>query len=396
VLFFPKLTNYAGGFIVSKRAVIKMGYEKFKHHPVGTGSFVFKSYKPGKKLILTAHGQYFRGCPRLKGVEILFLPDIKDREAGLKSGQLDVIMGTGKKGWIEQIEQEPDIKLDFHGVGEMITIYFNTSIKPMDDVRVRKAIAHALSRETFLNTTNKCLVKKAYSPVPVQFLPGGLTKKEVESLDLAYPKNLQKARQLLMDAGYPDGFTLELVSSEKRLYLSCYNSMRDQLAKIGIKCHINIKAHSEMHRLIRLHPQPLVIYVAWRPNADLFLSRFFHSSAIIVTGAKPDTNFSHYKKIDKIIKDARLSINPEKQINLWKHAQIRILTDMAAYPIMFIKQCYAKRADVDYGHELISTMALYPQFTEKTRIIFNDSSYLNNITTVEKSNSTTKSRNKDD
>jgi peptide/nickel transport system substrate-binding protein len=108
--------------------------------------------------------------------------------------------------------------------------------------------------------------------------------------------------------------------------------------------------------------------VAWRPNADAYLSRFFHSDAIILTGARPDTNFSSYDKVDRLIEAARLEIDPERQIQLWVQAQIRILDDMAAFPIMYSKQCYARRTIVDYGHSLVSTMALYPQFTENTRL----------------------------
>jgi peptide/nickel transport system substrate-binding protein len=123
-----------------------------------------------------------------------------------------------------------------------------------------------------------------------------------------------------------------------------------------------------MHKIIRQDPRPIVIYAAWRPNADVYLSHFFHSEAAIVTGARPDTNFSQYRQIDDLIEAARLEIRPEKQINLWIQAQIKILDDMAAYPVMFASQCYARRNRVDYGHPLISTMALYPQFTEQTRL----------------------------
>ena len=89
---------------------------------------------------------------------------------------------------------------------------------------------------------------------------------------------------------------------------------------------------------------------------------------IIVTGARPDTNFSNYDRIDRLIEAARVEIDPNRQIQLWEQAQIRILDDMAAYPIMYTKQCYARRSRVDYGHPLVSTMALYPQFTEKTHL----------------------------
>jgi peptide/nickel transport system substrate-binding protein len=368
ILFLPKLTNYAGGFIVSKKAIETMGYEQFKAHPVGTGPFVFKGYRPGEKLILAANPQYFRARPLLGGVEIHFLPDIQDREAGLKAGELDVIMGFVEKGWPEKMEDEPGVVIDAHGVGEVASIYFNCEMKPLDDIRVRRAIAYALDRQKFLETAGKRFAGEVCSPVPAQFLPGGLTAEETEKLGLAYDTDLEKAKQLLVEAGYPNGFTLDLVTSEKRLYRTYYEVMREQLARIGIACNVQIVSHSDMHKRIRKEPLPIVIYVAWRPNADIFLSRFFHSDSIVVTGANPDTNFSRYGKIDRLIEAARLEIDPEKQINLWKQAQIRILDDMVAYPIMYTIQCYARRAYVDYGHPLVSTMALYPQFSEKTRL----------------------------
>jgi len=371
ILFLPKLTNYGGGFIVSRQAVETMGYEQFEAHPVGSGPFAFKSYGSGKKLILKAHGDYFRGRPLLDGVELHFLPDFADRDALLMAGELDVIYGHGEKKWLDAMKKVQDIKLDFHGVGEIVTIYFNTAVKPLDDVQVRRAIAYALDREAFLNASARRFVGSIYSPVPAEFLPGGLTKEDLRVLDLEYATDLDKARELITEAGYPNGFPLDIVTSEKRIYRSCYMVMKELLARVGIVCNISVKTHSEMHKKIRKDPRPIVIYVAWRPNADVFLTRFFHSDSIVVTGEKPDTNFSHYKKIDRLIEEARLEINPEKQINLWMQAQIRILDDMAAYPIMYTIQGYARKATVDYGHELVSTMALYPQFTEKTRFVEN-------------------------
>ncbi|MBU1697668.1 MAG: hypothetical protein KKD21_11610 [Proteobacteria bacterium] len=368
ILFFPKITNYGGGFIVSQKAIETMGYDAFTRHPIGTGPFAFHLYDKDGPLSLKAHHQYFRGRPMLDGVQIHFIPDVKTRFDVLKKGGLDVITGSGQKGWIESMENDKDVIIDTHGVGEVATLYFNTQMKPLDDIRVRQAIAFALSRQTFLDTINSRISGSVYSHVPDQFLPGGLSREDVRILNLEYFQDLDKARQLLNKAGYPNGFTLDIVSSEKWIYQTYYNALKQQLAKVNITLNIKIETHSNMHKMIRQTPYPIVIYPAWRPNADAYLTRFFHSDSIIVTGKKPDTNFSLYDKIDKLIEAARLEINPEAQINLWIQAQIRILNDMAAYPIMFTKQIYARKNYVDYGHPLVSTMSLYPQFTEKTKL----------------------------
>ncbi len=145
----------------------------------------------------------------------------------------------------------------------------------MDDIRVRSAVAHALNRREFLDLYDGNSAGPVFSPVPAKFLPGGLTEPEVETLGVNFKKNIIKARALLAEAGYPEGFKLELVGSEKRIYRSSYEILKKQLARIGIDCTINILPHSEMHKTIRNNPRPIVIYTAWRPNADAFLSRFF-------------------------------------------------------------------------------------------------------------------------
>ena len=369
ILFFPKITNYNGGFIVSRKAIEKTGYQAFLKHPVGTGPFLFKTHDPGISLSLDAHQAYFRGKPALDGVDLYFVPDTKKRKAGLLSGQYDVIVGSGQKGFADELLQNQGIEINPHGPGEVTTIYLNTGIPPFDDIRVRKAVAHAIDRREFLKVYDTSCSGPVFSPVPADFLPGGLTHNEVQTYGITYEHNPDKARTLLAAAGYPNGFKLELVGSEKRIYRNFYGILKKQLARVGIDCTIDILTHADMHKTIRKNPKPIVIYTAWRPNADVFLTRFFHSDAILVTGAKPDTNFSNYTSIDTLIRSARVELKPEKQISLWQHAQIKILHDAAAYPVMYAIMNTPRRSCVDYGHTLKASMALYPQFTEKTKFI---------------------------
>jgi peptide/nickel transport system substrate-binding protein len=116
-------------------------------------------------------------------------------------------------------------------------------------------------------------------------------------LGLDYKLDIEKSKKLLQDAGHSAGLKLKVVSSMRDHYLINYESLRDQLANLGIEVEIETVEHREMHKRIRADENPIVIYVAWRPNADTFLTRFFHSDSIVVTGASPDTNFSHYRDI---------------------------------------------------------------------------------------------------
>jgi peptide/nickel transport system substrate-binding protein len=368
VLFFPKVADYAGGFIMCQKQYEAVGAENYKTNPSGTGPFMFESYTPQDKVVLAANEAYFRGRPLLDKVEYRYMPELNSRELGLKSGDLDAINGQDEGAWAERMDKEDGIRVDVYGVGEVATIHFDITVPPLDDVRVRKAIAYALDRDQFLALFGPPVAANVYSQVPAMFLAGGLTEKEVVDLGLDYATDMDKAKALLAEAGYADGFSLELVSSERESYLKPYTSMQAQLAPLGIDIKINTVDHSSMHKLIRDDVNPIVIYVAWRPNADVYLTRFYHSDSIVVTGAKPDTNFSHYAGIDDLIEAARVEQDPDKQVDMWKEAQVKLLDEMISYPLLYISQVTARRDYVDFGHELKSALALYAQFDETTRI----------------------------
>jgi peptide/nickel transport system substrate-binding protein len=368
ILFFAKVANYSGGFIVCKKAAEKLGPDAMKTHPVGTGPFMFKSYSPQERVQLVANPTYFRGKPQLDGVDYRFMPDLSSRELGLRNGQLDVINAAPDKAWVDKMKGVPGVKVDVFGVGEVASLYFNTNAPPLDKLEVRKAIAYALDRDEFLALVGAGIAENVYSPVPVKFLAGGLTREEMAAKGLDYKTDRERAKKLLADAGSPNGFSLEVLTTEMTGYRVLYESMQAQLAKVGIKANVKLVDHSSFHSMIRKDANPLVIYIAWRPNADVYLTQFLHSDSIVVTGKKPNTNFSHYSKIDGLIEQARNETDPAKQVALWKEAQIKALEDMVVFPIQYQNQVYARSTAVDYGHALVSVLALYPGIDEKTRL----------------------------
>lgn len=367
-LFLPKVADYAGGFIVPQQAVEAIGDEAFPTNPVGTGPFRFESYTPQDRIRLLAFENYFRGEPQLAGVDLRFVPDPSSRELALQTGELHVIDGPTDSVWIDRIDPMEGITVDVFGVGEVTFVNFNTSQEPFDDIRVRQAIAYAIDRDEHLALFGAPAAENVYSLVPEPLLPGGLTEEEAGDMDLLYEYNPDRARELLEEAGYGDGFELELISSENESYLRNYESMQAELADVGIDLQLQVVDHSTMHEQIRDDVNPIVIYIAWRPNADVYLTRFAHSSTRVVVGESPDTNFSHYTGIDDLIEEARVETDPDAQAELWKEANAQLLEDMAIYPLHYLNQVYARSESVDYGHELVSVMALYPQINETTTL----------------------------
>jgi peptide/nickel transport system substrate-binding protein len=289
------------------------------------------------------------------------------RELGLRGGQLDAINGQQDEAWVDKMQAVPKLKVDIFGVGESTVLYFNQTVRQLGRKEVRQAIAYALNRDEFIALIGQKVGQKIYAPL-APFTIGALTEKEVTAKGLDYKTNLEKAKSLLVEAGVPGGFSLDLVTSELNIYKVHYESMQAQLAKIGIQIRLRVVDHPSYHALIRKDTNPIVIYVAFRPTAEIYLRSFYHSASAVVSGAHPDTNFAHYAAVDDLIDKARVETNAARQVEMWKEAQVKILQDMAAYPVSYANQVYARSTGLDYGHPLMSVLALYPGIDETTRV----------------------------
>jgi len=365
-LFLPKVANYNGGFIVSQKAVEGLGLDGFKTAPVGTGPFVFTSYTPQTSVVLTANDSYFRGAPKLGGVEVRYMPDATSRELALQSGELDVANGLNEAAWVDRINAEGTLKADVFGPGEVAFLNLNVENEFLSKPQVRQAIAYAIDRGEHQALYGSPVSEIVYSVVPAQLMPGGLTQEQAAAAGVEFAYDVEKAKGLMTEAGYPDGFQMTLVTSEMPAYRANYEVLQSELAEIGIELELQVIDHATMHTQIREGVNPMVIYVAYRPNADVYLTQFFYSTSS--DGTMPVTNFSHYSAIDDLIVQARAETDSAGQEELWRQANTQILTDVAAVPLQYQNQVYARTPNVDYGHELVKVLALYPGIDETSTI----------------------------
>ena len=381
-LFLAKFSNYAGGFIVCKKAIETKGEDWFKTNPVGTGPFKFDSYEPRQKVVMAANPKYFRGAPVLKKVTARFMPDVSSREFGLQTGELDIIEGLKEDKWIEKVSTFKDVKAPTFGPCETQMLFFNMSKPPFNDLRVRKAFSYALSRDIIANFMGKSLAVPIYSPALATPAPGALTKDEALKAGVVYDNNVEQAKKLLAEAGFPNGIKTEAIVSEmSSSYQKPMVAIQALVRKAGIDMQVKIVDHASFHSQIRENASPIVYYAAWRPNVDVYLSQFFHSDSVVVKGKKPITNFSNYglvdadgdgktDSVDQLIEQARWELNAQKQEALWKEAQIQILKDAVAVPIIRLKYTFPQKSYVDLGYPLDWSWQTYsPQITEKTKIL---------------------------
>jgi len=380
-LFLAKFANYAGGFIVSKKAITEMGEEWFVTHPVGSGPFMFGSYDPRQETTLLANPKYFLGKPILEKIVIKYMPNVSSREFGLRTGELHVIEGLNEAKWVEQVATFPDTKVTTFGPCETQMLYFNMANDLFKDIRVRKAVSYAINRSEVAAFMGESLAVPIYSGALAPPAAGALTKEEAEAAGVVFEGDVEKAKALLAEAGKPN-LSFEVVISELATsYRKPLEGLQAQLKKAGIDMKLKVVDHSSFHSLVRKDASPLVYYACWRPNPDVFMTLFYHSASEVVKGAKPDTNFSHYgavdadgdgkvDSIDALIEQARYELDSAKQASLWKEAQIAVLKNVAVVPMIRLKYAFPMKSYVDLGHPLEFSWQTYsPQITEKTRIL---------------------------
>ncbi len=363
-LFYPNVTNYSGGLIIPQAIYEALGADGMVTHPAGTGPFMFSNYEPQNNIELVAHEDYFRGTPQLNGVQVLYLPDPTSRELALEAGDLEVIRGTLESSWVDRINETDNLTADVFGVGEVVWFNFNTEHEILQDIKVREAIVKAISRDSHVGVAGEPITQPVYSVIPADFMPGGLTEEEAEEAGVNYQQDVEQAKQLLIEAGYEDGFELDLVTSEQPDYRSNYEVLQEELRQIGITVNLEVVQHATMHELIREDRNPITIYIAYRPTPDMYLTAFFSSDGGVERFSKFD--------LDELRDQAKAETDADAQAEIWKQANIEILQNYAAYGIMYINQVYARKNSVNYGHDLEALISLYPGITENTTLASDD------------------------
>jgi peptide/nickel transport system substrate-binding protein len=359
-VFLPKVANYAGGYIVCKQAYEALGADGFGNEPIGTGPFKFSAYTPQTSTQLVANDDYFRGAPKLGGVEVRYIADNTARELGLQAGELHVANGLPEAQFVERINQEGNQIADVFGAGEAVWLNLDITNEYLKDPRVREAILLAVSQENHVALAGAPVGEPIYSVVPTGIVEGSLSQEEAEAAGVLYQQDLDRAKALLAEAGYADGFTLSLVTSEQSSYLTQYTVLQEELAQIGITIDLEVVQHAVMHEQIRTGSNAITIYVAYRPTADTYLTLFFTTGGGV-------TNFSKFQ-LDDEIAAARALMDADAQIAAWKQINIEILQNFAGYGLMYTNQVYVRQSSVDYGHELVLIPQLYPGYDETTTI----------------------------
>ena len=203
--------------------------------PVGAGPFKFTSWTRGREIVVQKYdGYYKKGKPELDEVHYVFYGDENTRVNALKSGDVDIIEYVPAKD-AAALKKGPDTEL-LSVNGPFMGLQFNTKFEPFSKPEVRQAIAYAVDRSVIINTAFNGLGTPIYGlPIPEGYMGYSASKANYFSHDI------EKAKELMNKAGYPDGFAVRLLaSSQYSFHQNTAVALQSELAKIGIKVTLDL------------------------------------------------------------------------------------------------------------------------------------------------------------
>ena len=338
-------TLYDAGNLLHKLAsggvaiVNKKAFEEDENNIVGTGMFKLKEWVAGEKLVLERNEFFKDSKSNIDTLVVKFVPEANSRMIMLETGEIDLARDLLPLDFKKISEDTKFTTVEVETPSNMF-LGFDLRNELLADKRVRQAIAYAINNEDLVKTVFNGSASVATSPVPK------ITTGHNENSN-NYPQNIEKAKQLLAEAGYPNGFNIELFVSEDNQRIDMAVIIQDNLKKIGINAEIKTFQWAAYVSTIE-NPniiKPLFI-MSWNisnDDPDEVLYPLYHSSQI-----DAHTNVVFYKneKFDNLISEARETTDKEKRIELYKKAQDIIQEELPHYTLVYPKQNFAYKASI--------------------------------------------------
>ena len=338
-------TLYDAGNLLHKLAsggvaiVNKKAFEEDENNIVGTGMFKLKEWVAGEKLVLERNEFFKDSKSNIDTLVVKFVPEANSRMIMLETGEIDLARDLLPLDFKKLSEDTKFTTVEVETPSNMF-LGFDLRNELLADKRVRQAIAYAINNEDLVKTIFNGSASVATSPVPK------ITTGHNENSN-NYPQNIEKAKQLLAEAGYPNGFNIELFVSEDNQRIDMAVIIQDNLKKIGINAEIKTFQWAAYVSTIE-NPniiKPLFI-MSWNisnDDPDEVLYPLYHSSQI-----DAHTNVVFYKneKFDNLISEARETTDKDKRMKLYEEAQDIIQEDLPHYTLVYPKQNFAYKASI--------------------------------------------------
>lgn len=314
----PSLFAKAETSIVSKKVVNEKGYDFSK--PVGAGPFKLLERKQNERISLKRYEDYYLEKAASPLLDFVIIVTEQERTASLLNGDIDILFSVSAYD-SDKLKISSGVKLLQSPSSKIEYLSLNTTHAPLDNSKVRLAISYAINRENIANG-----VYHGYSTSSNSLIPKGIIG-HVESPVTYDP---EKARQLLQEAGYQDGFSFNVITIDT-IRKNTLEYIKLDLAEVGIELNYDLVTMKEAADMMTENKHDSIL-VGWAFNSD-------PNSVLPVllgTGSGKTMNSSNYSNptVDQLIRNARGENNKEKKTDIYKEINSIVSNDS---PIVVIQ-----------------------------------------------------------
>jgi peptide/nickel transport system substrate-binding protein len=319
--------------------------------PIGTGPYKLVDYQEGKHIILERFDEYWRGIPDIERVNVILMNNSEELKAGLIEGLLDIASIPSK--YVDEIENTEGLTVksvqtvgiiylsfDFRANG---SYSFMGEKNPFSDVNVRKAVYHAIDIERLIENISNASVLVPASQFVTPFIHG--FNPDIERL----PYDIETAAQLMRDAGYPDGFTVELDCQDSNTSILISNEIANQLSDLNITVKINPLPDIEFYSKIYLKNTSFYL-TGFNPlSSEGTIELLLHTSDM--QGNIGIWNYGNYSnsEVDRLYEIISKTFDSNIRKELIKDVFSMAMEDVAWIPLYSGKAFYGVRDNIDWN-----------------------------------------------
>lgn len=328
--------------VVNEKAITEAG-EDYSRKPVGTGAYKFESWALGESVKLVANDDYFGGAPVIKKVTYRFLPDSNTALIALQKGEIDALPNTNAVD-IATVDKDPKLTL-FEGDGHSLAyLGFNIQQPPFDDVRVRRAVSYALNREEIMMGAIGGAGLATASALNPTMLGYNADFPPVNE------QNIEKAKELLKEAGYEKGFTTSLPVVAAANRDKAAQIVQAQLKEIGITVKVEVMDRGPFFELLSQGNFEMYLGSVNQANTDMMLTCLYSSNGAFNYGQV----YSN-PEVDNLLKEAIKITDTQKRVELYQDVVKTTYEDLNKVPIYFLNEFFSANAKL-MGIEIVDNV----------------------------------------
>ena len=320
-VILTKLAGY-GAVIVPPGYIKEHGDEYFDKHPVGTGPYKVVEYKQDDHITLEKFDDYWRGAPKIDKITYRFIPEEATRIAELTTGRVDI--STISPSQVDNVKGSAFLQIVTADSPTVRGLRFDVSKPPVDDVRVRRAIAHAIDAQAIIDTILKGYGKR------IATFQSSLSFGNDPSLE-PYPYDPEKAKQLLQEAGVQPGtrLTLSYIGTDA-VFGEIAQAVQSYLKNVGLE--VELKTYETNTFFNDIIPNAKAGHLYYEGWGGWTLD--FDNTAYLLYGKGQFWNPTFYdEEVQRLLEAERSTYDQDERLEIFKKLDRRLYELVPTVPL---------------------------------------------------------------